>query len=91
MKILKLSSGKLAILVYSELRHIADLDDLLTCDVDYCVILYEDRPNRVHWAALSEYNGIYEHFDLYDAKLDKSLGWVSMKIRRGLKQSPVLD
>jgi hypothetical protein len=31
---------------YSELRHIDDLDDLLTQDMDYCIILYEDRPDR---------------------------------------------
>ena len=50
---------------YSELRHIDDLDDLLTKDMDYCIILYEDRPDKGHWAALSKYNGIYEHLRLY--------------------------
>ena len=30
------------IIRYSELRHIDDLDDLLTQDMDYCIILYED-------------------------------------------------
>ena len=34
------------IIRYSELRHIDDLDDLLTHDMDYCIILYEDRPDR---------------------------------------------
>ena len=33
---------------YSELRHIDDLDDLLTNDMDYCIILYEDRPGKGH-------------------------------------------
>ena len=33
---------------YSELRHIYDLDDLLTKEIDYCVVLYEDRPDRGH-------------------------------------------
>ena len=41
---------------YSELRHIDDLGDLLTNDMDYCILLYEDRPDRGHWAALSTYN-----------------------------------
>ena len=34
------------IIRYSELRHIDDLDELLTNDMDYCIILYEDRPDK---------------------------------------------
>ena len=74
------------IIRYSELRHIDDLDELLTKYIDYCIILYEDRPDRGHWTALSRYNGIYEHFDSYGNKPDKSLEWVNMKMRRRLKQ-----
>ncbi len=47
---------------YSELRHIDDLDELLTKDLDYCIVLYETKLDRGHWAAFSRYNGIYEHF-----------------------------
>ena len=61
------------IIRYSELRHIDDLDELLTKDIDYCIILYEDIPDRGHWTALSKYNGIYEYFDSYGKKPDKSL------------------
>ena len=39
---------------YSELRHIDDLDELLTKDMDYCIMLYEDRPDKGHLTALSE-------------------------------------
>ena len=46
------------IIRYSELRHIRDLDELLTKDLDYCISLYEDIPDRGHWTALSRYNGI---------------------------------
>ena len=56
------------IMKYSELKHIDDLDDLLTKKIDFCIILYKDRPDRGHWAALSKYNGIYEHFDSYGNK-----------------------
>ena len=42
------------IIRYSELRHIDDLDDLLTKDMDYCIILYEDRPDKGHCTALSK-------------------------------------
>jgi hypothetical protein len=72
------------IIRYSELRHIDDFDGLLTHDMDYCIILYEDRPDKGHWAALSRYNGIYEHFDSYGNRPDKSLEWVNMKMRRRL-------
>ena len=75
------------IIRYSELRHIDDLDDLLTKEIDYCIILYEDRPDRGHWTALSRYNGIYEHFDSYGNKPDKPLEWVNLKMRRMLNQS----
>ena len=34
------------IIRYSELRHIDDLDELLTKDLDYCIVLYEDRPTE---------------------------------------------
>ena len=74
------------IIRYSELRHINDLDDLLTNDTDYCIVLYEDRPDRGHWTALSKYNGIYEHFDSYGNKPDKSLEWVNMNMGRRLMQ-----
>ena len=72
---------------YSELSHISDLDELLTKDLDYCIILYEDRPDRGHWTALSRYNGIYEHFDSYGNKPDKSLEWVNLKMRRRLNEA----
>ncbi|MFM7988407.1 MAG: hypothetical protein ACKPKO_54755, partial [Candidatus Fonsibacter sp.] len=75
------------IIRYSELRHITDLDELLTYDLDYCVILYEDIPDRGHWTALSRYNGIYEHFDSYGNKPDKSLAWVNLKMRRMLNEA----
>ena len=51
------------IIRYSELRHITDLDDLLTTDLDYCVVLYETKPHRGHWTVLSKYKGTREHFD----------------------------
>ena len=75
------------IIRYSELRHIDDLDELLTNAIDYCIILYEDRPDRGHWTALSKYDGIYEPFDSYGNKPDKTLEWVNMKMRRRLNQA----
>ncbi|MFM7977774.1 MAG: hypothetical protein ACKPKO_00520, partial [Candidatus Fonsibacter sp.] len=61
------------IIHYSELKHITDLDELLAKDLDYCVVLYENKPDRGHWAALSIYKGIYAHFDSYGSKPDNLL------------------
>ncbi len=38
--------GGVKIIKYSELGHLYDIDQLLTQDKDYCIILYEDAPNR---------------------------------------------
>ncbi|MFM7983237.1 MAG: hypothetical protein ACKPKO_28345, partial [Candidatus Fonsibacter sp.] len=75
------------IIRYSEPRHVSDLDELLTNDIDYCIILYEDRPDRGHWTALSKYSGMYEHFDSYGNKPDKTLEWVNMKKRRRFNEA----
>ena len=75
------------IIMYSEIRHIDNLGDLRTKEIDYCIIIYEYRPDRGHWAALSRYNGIYEHFDSYGNKPDKSLEWINLKMRRRLNET----
>ncbi len=36
---------------------------------------------------MSKYNGIYEHFDSYGNRPDKSLEWVNMKMRRRLNMA----
>ena len=41
---------------------------MLSNDKDYCIILYEDAPNRGHWTKLLKYDGLYEHFDSYGVK-----------------------
>ena len=56
-------------IIYSELRRIDDLGELVTKDIDYCIILYEDRPDRGHWTALSKYNGIYERSEEHTSEL----------------------
>ncbi|MFM7985057.1 MAG: hypothetical protein ACKPKO_37630 [Candidatus Fonsibacter sp.] len=75
------------IIRYSELRHIDDLDELLAQDLDYCVVIYENKPDRGHWTALSKYNGIYEHFDSYGNKPDKSLEWAYLRMRQRLNEA----
>ena len=36
------------IIKYAELGQLYDIDQLLPEEKDYCIILYEDRPNRGH-------------------------------------------
>ena len=57
----------------------------------YCIVLCDSKPDRGHWTALSKYYGIYDHFDPYGAKPDKSLEWVNLKMRQRLnKATPYL-
>ena len=69
---------------YSELRHITDVDELLTKDPDYCI---RNQAWWGIWAALSKYNGMYEHFDSYGAKPDKSPEWVNLKMRQRMNDA----
>ena len=74
------------IIKYSELGNLYDIDQLLPDEKDYCIILYEDRPNRGHWTALLKYNNLYEHFDSYGVKPDSELKWIGEKRNRQLHQ-----
>ena len=83
----KILGSDTKIIKYSELGHLYDIDQLLPNEKDYCIILYEDRPDRGHWTALLKYNGVYEHFDSYGVKPDSELKWVSPKMREKLGES----
>ena len=82
----RILGGDAKIIKYSELRHLYDIDQLLTNDRDYCIILYEDAPSRGHWAALLKCYGLYEHFDSYGVKPDAELKWISAKRNKMLNQ-----
>ncbi len=70
----------------SELGTLYDIDQLLQKEKDYCIITYEDRPDRRHSTTLSNYNGLYEHFDSYGVKPDSELKWIGEKRNRQLNQ-----
>ena len=74
--------GDAKIIKYSELGNPYDIDQLLPGDKDYCIILYEDKPARGHWTALSKYNGLYERCDSYGIKPDGELKWIGEKKHR---------
>ena len=82
----RILGGDAKIIKNSKLSHLYDIDQLLPGDKDYCIILYEDSPNRGHWTALLKYNGLYEHFDPYGVKPDNQLKWISAKRNRMLNQ-----
>ncbi len=64
----RILGGAAKIIKYSELGHLYDIDQLLPDEKDYCILLYDERPNRGHWTDLSKHNGLYEHFDSYGNK-----------------------
>ena len=76
----------LKIIKYSELDSYSDLDELLPNELDYCIVLYEEKLNSGHWVCLCKYGGVIELFDPYGFKPDRPLKWISMKKRRMLDQ-----
>ena len=78
--------GDAKIIKYAELGNLYDIDQLLPAEKDYCIIPYEDRPNRGHWTALLKYNNLYEHFDSYGVKPDGELKRIGAKRNRQLHQ-----
>ena len=74
------------IIKYSELSKYSDLDQLLSKDKDYVVILIENSPNEGHWCGLLRYNNIFEWFDSYSFKVDADLKWTSKQTRKQLHE-----
>ncbi len=56
--------GYAQIIKHTARGNLCDIDQLLPDEKGYCIVLFEGRPYRGHWTALSKYNGLYEHFDL---------------------------
>ncbi len=69
----KILGGDAKIIKYSQLGNLCDIDQLLPDEKDYCIIHYEDRPNRGDWTALPEHKGLHEHFDSYGVKPDSEM------------------
>ena len=75
------------IIKYGELTRYNSIEALLPNDIDYVVLLYEDRPNRGHWCCVSKYDQIIELFDPHGGYPDSELLWAPMKTRRRLKEN----
>ncbi len=55
----RILGGDAEIIKHAELGELYDIDQFLPNEKDYCILFYEDRPNRGHWTALLKYNGLY--------------------------------
>lgn len=66
------------ILQYSDLQKYPTLADVLPDVKSYCILLYEDSPNRGHWTCISKpEEGVAEYFDSYGGYIDEPLTWIS--------------
>ena len=74
------------IIKYSELSKYSDLDQLLSKDKDYVVILIENSPNEGHWCGLLRYTNMYERFDSYGFPVDADLKWATLQKRKQLHE-----
>ena len=74
------------ILKYNQLSKYSDLDQLLSKDKDYVVILIENSFNEGHWCGLLRYNNMYEWFDSYGFPVDAYLKWAAMQKRKQLHE-----
>lgn len=80
------------IIRYSDLSSINHIDELLTKEKDYVILLYETQPNVGHWTVLLKYphSNTYEYFDSYGKPLDNPLKWNSKQQNEMLNQKPYL-
>lgn len=78
------------ILKYSKLAKYGDIHQLLPGETSYCIILYEDSPNKGHWVCLLKYNDIIEFFDSYGGTVDSPLKWNADHTNVALGQHPYL-
>lgn len=75
------------ILKYSELDEYGSLHGLLPDVKSYCIVLYEDSPNKGHWICISRpKEGVAEYFDSYGGFIDSPLTWTSPNNNKMLGQ-----
>ena len=78
------------ILKYSKLARYKSIDELLPGQMNYCILLYEDSPNKGHWVCVSKYDNTVEFFDSYGGAPDTQLNWNAEIINQKLNQKPFL-
>lgn len=67
------------IIQYGDLKNYNYIEDLLSKNIDYAIILYPTESiNNGHWVAILRYNNIIEYFDPYGEDVDNPLiKWLS--------------
>lgn len=78
------------IMKYSRLSEVSNIDEILPSNLSYCIILYEDSPNKGHWICILRYNDNIEFFDPYGFYPDSQLKWNPKIINQKLNQKPFL-
>jgi len=81
---------KAKIIKYAELAKYRTIEELLSNNKAYVIILLEDSPNKGHWLALARYNNKIIFFDPYGGKIDSQLNWNSQQTQQALGQSQPL-
>ena len=80
------------ILEYKDLLKYRNINEILSKDRDYFVLLYELKASSGHWTTVLKYNNTLEHFDPYGIKPDGELNWIGASIRKRLhEQFPYLS
>lgn len=78
------------IMRYNNIAKYNSIEELLPKNIDYAILLYEDRPNKGHWVCVLKYNNTYEFFDSYGGAPDSQLKWNSKEVNNKLRQQPYL-
>lgn len=70
------------IIKYSDLESVNDLNDIMTDDKDYRIVLIETERNVGHYTALLKYNNkLFEWFDSYGLKPDAEFDFISPEMQ----------
>lgn len=84
--ILKAVRNRTNIILYSELKNVKHIDDILK--YNSCVILYEQTPGNGHWVVLTldENNNELQYFNSYGDYPDEFLHLVDEKLKKKLNE-----
>ena len=80
------------ILEYKDLLNYKNINEILTKDNDYFILLYELQAQSGHWVGVLKYDNLIEFHDPYGLNADKELAWISKSARAKLhEQCPYLS
>lgn len=74
------------ILKYNELLNYESIDDILTSNYDFMILLYEIEPNIGHWVCMMRYDNIIEYFCSYGTYPSACLLWIDESMNKELNQ-----